>query len=251
MENLFYIIVGNDYNKFSSQDHVYTTSEFYQQMTENTDWPNKSANIIIGQGINYHDRKFLEESLIARNIENFQSIPPIADLTDTHKQTDENVLITAPHKLGKLNYGFDLSITDKVDRLSDHVTNQHVGAMLLMEAARQATIVVLEYEYCKDSNISFGLVLDKFESKFDEYLFPLPASLNTTIIENKVSTKSISVEVKTTIMQVGTKIGTISLDVTLCNSKILAKIEGRKSQGVVKALSQMTENNLEQELEIA
>ncbi|NTS75307.1 hypothetical protein HR060_00390 [Catenovulum sp. SM1970] len=249
MEDFFYIIVGDDYEEFAKQNHVYTVSDFYKKVTEHTDWPHQHANIIIGQGINYHNRKFIEELLVERKIEHIQSIPPIAKLSDTHKCTEENVLITAPEKLGKLSYGFNLSITDKVDRLSDHVTNQHVGAMLLMEAARQATIVVLELEYCQ--NASFGLILDNFVSNFNEYLFPLPTSLQTTIIEKKVSSKNITVEVRTSITQTDTHIGTISLDVTLCDSKILGKIESRKSQGAVKALSEINENILEKELEIA
>ncbi|ABD82741.1 AfsA-related hotdog domain-containing protein [Saccharophagus degradans] len=247
----YYVIVGDDYAKFSQQPNVFTVSELYKEMVDDKTWPGENASFIFGQGIGYTDREFIETSLKNRSVDKVYSFSPVATLADTHKHAEENVLITEPRRLGKLNYAFDLSLTDKIDRLSDHVTGQHVGAMLLMEAARQATIAVLEYEYCRNSSESFGLVLDRFDSRFDGYLFPLPASLNTVIKELKVSAKSITVVVTSTVIQCGVDIGSISLDVTLCNSRLLNKIESKKSQTAVKELCRRVDEALEQRLDIA
>jgi hypothetical protein len=247
----YYIIVGDDYKKFSDQANVYTVSEFYKTMLESSAWPEPNACVIIGQGIGYHDREFIDMALKKRDIDNFHPLPSIASVKDTHKRAEENILITQPRKLARLNYGFDLTITDKVDRLSDHVTGQHVGAMLLVEAARQATIAVLEHEYCTKIEDKFSLILDRFDCKFDAYLFPLPASINTVIHEIKVSPKNICVIVTSTVKQCNSEIATISLDVTLCSSQLMEKIEARKSQSAVKDLCRSFTESPLQELNIA
>lgn len=249
MNTNYYVIVGDDYKSFAQQDGVFTVSAFYQNMLDNQQWPEQSTHIILGQGIGYNDRDFIASALHKRGVENFHEIPQLASLQDTHKRTNENVMITEPRKLGKLLYEFDLTITDKVDRLSDHVTGKHVGAMLVMEAARQATIVVLEEAYCKPSGEKFSLVLDKFESKFEAYLFPLPTTLTTSIYEIKVSPKNVCVIVTSVVKQGVNEIATISLDVTLCSAQTLDKIEERKSHTAVKDLRKFFENTDAQQLD--
>jgi hypothetical protein len=249
MSNSQYIIVGDDYKSFAQQTGVFTVSHFYQHMLEDQAWPETGAKVILGLGIGYNDRDFIASALAKRDVSDFRSIPPVASLQDTHKHTNENIMITQPRKLGRLLYEFDLSITDKIDRLSDHVTGKHVGAMLVMEAARQATIVVLEEAYCKATEEKFSLVLDKFESKFDAYLFPLPTTLTTSIYEIKVSPKNICVIVTSVVKQAGNEIATISLDVTLCSANTLGKIEERKSQTAVRDLLKFLETNSDKQLE--
>ena len=244
-----FIIVGDDYKGFAQQAGVFTVSAFYQMMLDDQSWPDSSAQIILGQGIGYNDRDFIASALAKRGVENFYPYASLASLQDTHKRSNENVMITEPRKLDRLAYEFDLTITDKVDRLSDHVTGKHVGAMLLMEAARQATIVVLEEAYSKLSGEKFSMVLDKFESKFEAYLFPLPTTLTTRIYEIKVSPKNICVIVTSVVTQGGNEIAIISLDVTLCVSQTLDKIEERKAQSAVRDFNQIFAINNEKQLD--
>lgn len=244
-----FIIVGDDYKSFAQQAGVFTVSAFYQLMLNDQSWPDSSAQIILGQGIGYNDRDFIASALAKRGVENFYPYASLASLQDTHKRSNENVMITEPRKLDRLAYEFDLTITDKVDRLSDHVTGKHVGAMLLMEAARQATIVVLEEAYSKHSGEKFSMVLDKFESKFEAYLFPLPTTLTTRIYEIKVSPKNICVIVTSVVTQGGNEIAIISLDVTLCVSQTLDKIEERKAQSAVRDFNQFFAIKYEKQLD--
>lgn len=251
MNSNYYIIVGDDYGYFADREQVFTVSDFYRKMLDNGQWPEPSADIIIGQGISYHDREFIDHATKRRHADRLWALPQIASLEDTHKRTEENVLISQPQNLGRHCYGFELSITDKADRLSDHVTGKHVGAMLLMEAARQATIAVIERDYSETSTEKFGLILDRFDCQFDGYLFPLPTSLTTTIEELKVTSKYITVTVRTCVTQADSKIATIQLDVTLCSSKVLEKIESRKAQTVVKRFYQSLEESQERQLDTA
>lgn len=248
MRDRYYVVVGNGYEKFADQPDVFTVTEFYENMEKCGEWPESDSSIVIGQGIGMRDREFIDDCLKERNIGRLYSIPPIASLDETHKHSEENVLITAPEKLGKLHYSFDLAITDKIDRLSDHVTGRHVGAMLLMEASRQATVAVLDHEYNSVAEQPYGLILERFDSQFSGYLFPLPATLRTVIEEKKVSAKSISVSVVTTVTQCGAEIGVLRLDVMLCGTPILGKIEEKKSQLAVKQLRSLHTVETERQL---
>lgn len=232
------VVVGDDYANFADQEGVLTLTSMYEKLLSDQNWPDKSAQIIMGQGISYHDREFLTHTLKKRKVNQYFPIAKTASLNATHKRSDENVLITDFRKCQNKHYQFDLSLTDKVDRLSDHVTGKHVGAMLLMEAARQATIAVLEDEYCQVGDNQYGLILDRFDSQFTGYLFPLPTTLSTSIEELRSSSKNITVVVKTSVSQCGVEIANISLDVTLCVSKVLNKIESRRAQGAIKELHQ-------------
>ncbi len=247
MPENYYVIVGNDYARFADQPDVYTVSDFFENMTASRDWPGSDAIVVMGQGIGLRDREFIDSCLKKKDISCTYAIPTLATTEETHKHSEENILITSPQRLGAFNYRFDLAITDKLDRLSDHVTGRHVGAMLLMEAARQATIAALDLEYSKAGDQAYGLILDRFDSQFTGYLFPLRATLTTVIEEKETASKNISVAVKTTVSQCGADIAVLVLDVTLCGTSLLDKIEQRKSQMAVKQLRRMDGVELEQQ----
>jgi hypothetical protein len=50
------------------------------------------------------------------------------------------VLITAPQRIAQQTFRCELAVNDSQDRLSDHVTGEQIGGMLLMKVARQVTI---------------------------------------------------------------------------------------------------------------
>ncbi|MCY4045091.1 MAG: AfsA-related hotdog domain-containing protein [Cellvibrionales bacterium] len=221
-----YIIIGNDYESFSDNVNILTSTEMFVRMNKQHDWPRKIDSIHFGQGVNTHDREILTKELLNRNVDvatQFESPP----LELTHKVSDENVLISAPEKLEDHHYRFDLIITDKVDRLSDHVTGKHVGAMLLMEAARQATIVALESNYPDES---YGLTVRHFDSSFSHFLFPLPSNLDVKILEKESDNdKYFDVIVETYFYQGGINVSKVVLDLCLSKKQDLRLLEGKKA----------------------
>lgn len=224
------IIVGNDYSKFAALPDVYTLAGFLQKAIDTPGWPAAPAQAMLGQGLSGDDRAFLAEYLAQRQVRcsNADQVP--ASLQETHKHSVENVLITRPRKLGERRYACELVITDKIDRLSDHVTGRHVGAMLLMEAARQATIVAIERSVCVPRQEGYGLILKRFDANFGVYLFPLPATLVTEMHVRDESASNLAVSVVTTVSQGGSQIAELTLDLTLCPQPSLDKVESRLAQ---------------------
>lgn len=251
MNNSHLIIVGNDYSNFASLADVYTMSEFLQKAVDCPEWPGSSTLAVLGQGLGRDDRAFLAEHLAQRQVRCANLDAALASLQETHKHSEENVLITCPRQLSERRYACELVITDKIDRLSDHVTGRHVGAMLLMEAARQATIVALDRSFCAPGQERYGLVLERFDSSFGSYLFPLPTSLTTEVQVRDSSANNIAVSVITTVSQSGSHIAVLTLDVTLCPQSFLDKVEARKSLAALRKLQEHVPAEQEQPLSVS
>jgi hypothetical protein len=228
------LIVGNDYAGFADLPNVLTLSGFLQKANDVPDWPQPGSVAVIGQGVGLGDREFIGALLAQRQVHCPNGHQPLATLAETHKRSEENVLITRPVGLGEHFYGSELVITDKVDRLSDHVTGRHVGAMLLIEAARQATIAALELSFPGTGGARYGLILERLDSSFGGYVFPLPASLRTEVRVRTSAQSSIAATVVTTVTQCGSEVAALTLDVTLCVESTLGKLEARKAQAAVR-----------------
>ena len=236
MINNFYLVVGDDYAAFANNDHVMTVSELIRELDASDNWSGEEQ-FVIGQGISNNTREMLKHALNANGISNVDHLNHLVETHMTHKKELENVLISEPCKINNNQYQFELMLNDKKDRLSDHVTNQHVGAMLLMEAARQAVIVSLEYEFPKEDGNKYGLILERFDSKFDSYVFPLPTQMIVRLEEQAEQSKKQKFIILTiTFFQAGNKICKMQLDVKKYESSPLKKLESRRARQVVDLL---------------
>lgn len=133
---------------------------------------NKKNKLIfsVGQGLKKNQIDTIKE-LLSINIKK-------ANTDLTHKKDEKNIMITEPHKIAENNYISELMIDDSCSEMSDHLTGQHIQAMVLIEAARQMNIAVAEkYLISKDSKKNVGFVLHKMETNFRNYIYPLSVSM--------------------------------------------------------------------------
>ena len=231
-----YIIVGDDYHRFSNGATVVTTAEFYGMLTQAPRPQLEGCTVGLGQGISTNVRCNLIKHLDAHGVTDIvtSGAPATCDLT--HKITEDNALISHPRIVNKYQHEYDLIVNDKLDRLSDHVTGLHIGAMPLMEAVRQATISILELAYITD-DLKYGLVLNSYRSDFVGYLFPVGATLSVTINEVDMASKTkFNVVVVTNVTQCGNKVADISLDVTLIEKSKLDNIEVKRAKTLLNKL---------------
>lgn len=236
MDGSFYLVVGNDYEVFAANEHVITAASFIQRLRDSSLWGG-DEHVVLGQGIGDRETREIRNLLRERSLSSVKSIGDLVPLHLTHKRSVENVLIAATQKRGEYAYRFDLAINDKQDRLSDHVTGQHIGAMQLMEAARQAVVAAIECEYPTDSGSRMGLILERFDSRFENYMFPVPTDIFVTIAERSNSSdKQRAVTLTIDFAQVDQKVCQMQLDVRLYDSKVLEKLEARRARSVVGSL---------------
>lgn len=238
MNDGVYIVVGDDYLSFANRPNVLTYSQITILLEMSDHWSG-DEHIIVGQGINDEMREALKVSFQLRGLKNVSYIGVPAPLELTHKRSPSNVLITAPMKLADKLYLYEFVINDIQDRLSDHVTGQHVGAMLLMEAARQATIASIECEWIGRESNSWGLILETFNAKFDNYAFPLPTSITVNLEEGVGTGNQIPLALNIEFHQAGKRVSRMLLEVRLSRTALLGKIEKRLADQAVSAMLKM------------
>lgn len=244
MKNYIKVVVGDDYEEFSSNKDVVTLSELYKEILEEGGC---NSLVVICQGIATADLVELVRFLNERNIDFINTNESISDYSETHKVSPENVLISNPTNVGDSTYRFTLNITDKKDRLSDHVTGQHIGAMILMEAARQAVIVGIEREFNILSESGIGLVLNDFNANFSNYTFPIPVNIELKIDIMDRSKNTTSIVTTSTFYQAGRQVSKIQLDVDLYDSVYLSNIEKIKARKAIKKYVSTIESSLIEE----
>src|SRR5690606_3442439 len=160
-----------------------------------------------------------------------------APLALTHKRELRNVLVSEPVGAADGAHCFELLVDDEQDRLSDHVTGQHVGGMLLIEAARQASIVAIERQCRREDGLPpWGLVLQNFQARFDNYVFPLPTRIRVRIDESVLSDTQRELAIEVEFEQAGKAVCGVDFSVRLYPSDLLSKLETRRADQAIAAV---------------
>jgi hypothetical protein len=227
MQNSIYILVGDDYASFAKRDGVLTPTQLGTLSQQGLSL--QDAQVVLGQGLDVDGLPHLAAQLVEQGVAGVKLPGPRAGLDLTHKEHLGHVLVSQPERMGPTCYGFDLLVDGAVDRLSDHVTGQHMGAMLLVEAARQASIVAIEGYCARADGKRWGLVLETMTCRFDNYAFPVPTRLCVDIgdIERSDSRRVLGIGVK--FSQAQQSICSVDFNVTLYRSDLLTRLEDRRS----------------------
>jgi hypothetical protein len=237
MNTTLHIVVGDDYARFAEcNSDVVTTSAMMTRLQDPSLWQGRHK-VLLGQGISERTRLAMMAALEELGVDDVQPVDPSSPLQLTHKRSKGHVLITEPCRMADQAYRFGLLLDAQNDRLSDHVTGQHVGAMLLMEAARQAVVATLECAYVQPRGTPLGLVLERFDSSFQNYAFPLPTQLTVTVTEREGrQSRNIAVSLDVAFEQAGLQVCRMVLDVNLIEAAVLDAIETRKARKCVDLL---------------
>jgi len=227
------IIVGNAFARFAQHESVTTASDLRRRLLLR-DANAAPQRVLLGQGLSDADREVLIHALGDAFV---REPAPRATVELTHKRADEHVLIGCLKSLGDHSYECELDVNDVADRLSDHVTGQHLGGMLLVEAGRQACIAALECEYGVDGPMKWGLAWSGLSVHFQGYVYPVPARLVVSVREtNPGEIKKRSVRVPIEITQAGKRVCELELTITLIEQHVLEGAEDRRARQVIDAV---------------
>lgn len=158
--------------------------------------------LILGQGIRGSDLLSLDAALN----ENHRRPLPKANFSRTqitskkasHKLHSQNVLISNPIKTGTYTTRADLTIDNDNELLLDHQTGLHVQGMIAIEASRQMFLVSTTILHLIDDIEEPYFVIHEISTKFQSFLFPLPATL-TFVTDEPGRSRADSVEFKAVI----------------------------------------------------
>lgn len=222
-----YLVVGDEYSSFARAPSVITQAQLRSMVKNGPDLT--GVRFVLGQGLDADLQAVLKEGLESLGALDIEQPGPMAPLDLTHKRHPRHVLISAPQPAGPAWYRFDLVVDNAKDRLSDHVTGQHIGAMLLIEAARQAVIAAIECHCARSDGVSWGLVLQSLNCHFDNYVFPLPTQLMVRISPDAAPQSQQEVVLIIDFLQVGKLVCKLEFRVGLYRPDILARLEGRRA----------------------
>jgi hypothetical protein len=170
-------LVGDQYDHFATNDHVITQSRLLERIAYGPEVG--GLRIVLGQGLGTGDDIDLQAN--TQGGIRLESLDSLATLALTHKRAQRHVLVTSPRRVGPQAYEMALAVDDVNDRLVDHVTGQHVSGMVLIEAARQASIATAELEYLIDAPEPCGFVWNGLRINFSRFAFPLPAGIRVKL----------------------------------------------------------------------
>lgn len=231
-----YILVGDEYANFAKHSNVLTVSQLMEKLEGDHIWDGDEI-FIVGLGITKNTRQFLKAALSQRGLEIVMGEDTLAPPHLTHKKHIENALISVPRKIRPLQYEFHFCVDNRMDRLADHVTGQHISAMLLVEASRQASIAALELEYCSGRNPKSGLVIEQFTSRFSNYAFPIPTLITASIKEiGKSATGNLSLECLVAFSQADKEVCTVYFTGSVPQLAQLEIVEARMARSSINAL---------------
>jgi hypothetical protein len=231
------LIVGDEYREFAAHDGVSCVSDTLRLLqTGDTAW--RGTSLLVGQGIGRDVRRQLEEAAREAGAVVYPSTgtTPIAL---THKSSASCVLITSPEKVAPGRYRAQLITGGEHDRLADHVTGQHMGGMLLVEAARQLGIAALELEYAADDGLMrYGLAWGSLVARFLSYAFPTPTELEVVLeqLPAKSRKNQPTIELTFQLTQAGQSVAEMVMETSLIEKATLLKLEARRAQQVVEKL---------------
>lgn len=183
-------VVGNRFSVFSENENVYTLDAFWELTQKYINEPHNkmSYQVALGQGLGDKAiQKLVDFFDSQENNNRFQCDSSLllirkASSWMTHKYRQENILISAPHKVSESFYESYLMSDDQCAEMQDHMTGEHLQAMLLIEAARQMMTATAESHWLIDEfRGTKNFVLDSFSSEFMQYLFPLDVTLQLSV----------------------------------------------------------------------
>jgi hypothetical protein len=226
------LIVGDIYSEFAKVNNAIIESDFIKMIFNGMD-SLPFDELVLGQGLARASVSKIADFAQSHGIRCNTELMLEASLTLTHKHDIQNVMISTPVCLGRAVYKHQLIINELFDRLSDHVTGYHMGAMLLMEAGRQGVISTLELEFPAQKDSRWGYVLQRFNTEYLNYAFPVPTEIVVTLEKCDESNKrQIMTSLSIVFNQSETCISKMTMDVLLIEDGMLKKLEGKKAKTV-------------------
>lgn len=199
-----------------------------------------NAPLILGLGLSREELCTIHNIAKKNNIKLFFDRMP-ADCSVTHKQKDENCLISQPIQIEDNIYESQLILDDEDELLLDHITGLHIQGMVLIEACRQMFIAVAVDYFSHNffANERSGSI-SRMDCQFKSYVFPLPALIRykrTSITEDK-ERESVSFNATIEIIQSNRVVFSMDMQHAYYKREKMTSIEQHKALSACKRLDE-------------
>ncbi|MCR6481930.1 A-factor biosynthesis protein AfsA [Amycolatopsis sp. OK19-0408] len=237
------VVVADRFRRFARGEQVFTVSGLLALLA--TPGAEEAAChwvIHPGQGVDATDGDLLEaageKSEIAvclAGLEAFRQAPEPPSVV--HKQRAENVLLADVHSPAATHCQAALRIHRDNELILDHHTGEHVQGIVIVEAMRQ--ICIAQFETAVRPGLgpaAYAGVWKRIDLSFQDFLFPLPATVESRIEESDFAREShLKFRATTAVRQQGCTVATAVIEYSMIAQGRIDALERRKADQATRA----------------
>lgn len=241
MNKRIVLVVGDKFSAYVQGKEAMTFSNLRGLLSLSIPlMPRQGPTVLVpGQGLSDEQvQTLLEEAAHSPNLEQFDfslwhGLPRRAPSTLTHKYRPENTLISTPVRRAADRYSMHLLIDENCELMQDHQSGQHVQGMILIEAARQGMLAVVEQDFLPDNDIDYAFVLNDMAVQYNNFAFPVAGTIECRILEQQTDNpRRLSFRTEATVHQCGMAVSSLSFAFSAMDK---ARIGKREATMAVKA----------------
>jgi hypothetical protein len=194
MNKRILLVVGDKFSAYVQGKDAITLSQLQGLLSLPVQFlPGQGRTLLVpGQGLgDVAVRDLLEAASRSSNLAHFDfslwhNLPERATSALSHKRRPENILLSMPRQLAQDEYEMHLLIDEHSELMQDHQSGQHVQGIILIEAARQMTILISECFLLPKSDINYAFVLNSMSADYNNFTFPIAASIVCRVVEKRM-----------------------------------------------------------------
>lgn len=225
------LVVGDKFVEFTAGKDVLTLSQLRGLMQLSTDLIPGRLVLVPGQGLGDEDIDAildLAESMPHRerfDLSHWRRTSRRAVRALSHKHHQRNTMISEPRQTAADQFELDVLIDDDCELMGDHQTGQHLQGMLLVEAARQASLAVSEAFFLPKNDDAFYFVFDALQADFKRFIFPLELKMRCVIREKDLEAANRRFVLDFFLKQAGQDVASVMVSFTIVKNRSIGRIE--------------------------
>lgn len=254
MNNRILLVVGDKFASYVKNKDAITVSQLRGLLSLPVHMlPGQSRTVLVpGQGMGDDCvQELLRDAAASPNIPHFDfslwhNLPQRASAILSHKQNPKNTLVSMPRQLTEDSFELHLMIDEDCELMNDHLSGQHVQGMVLIEAARQAMLVVTEKFLMPDNGINYAFIFNALSVSYSHYTFPVNAVIRTRITERSVENpRRLSFAAETFVEQCGNTVSEFTMSFGAMERDRISKSESLQATKTQKRFLSYVARNTE------
>lgn len=237
------VVVADRFARFTRGDRVLTLSGLLGLLGSGALRASGCHWVVhLGQGIDGTDTDLLEAAcektegvVCLADPEAFRQAPERPKVV--HKDRPENVLLAGVHSPVPEHCRAELRIHRDNELVLDHHTGEHVQGIVIIEAMRQ--ICIAQFETAVRPGLApaaYAGVWKRIDLSFEDFLFPLPATVESLIVESDLARETnLKFRATTAVRQHGRTVATAAIEYSMIAQGRIDTLERRKADQATRA----------------
>lgn len=241
MTNRILLVVGDKFSSYVHGKDAITLSQLHALLSLPAQLlPAQGRTVLVpGQGMGDTEvQQLLSDAASSLNMAYFDfslwhSLPARAPLSMSHKHKVENTLISIPRQIAEDCFELHLLIDQQCELMSDHQSGQHLQGMLLIEAARQAMLAVVENYYLPSNGLNYAFVLNDMSVNYNNFAFPVAATIECRVLSKQIDNpRKLAFTTEAVVRQCHTEVSSLSFSFSAMDRERVGRSEALQAERI-------------------